>query len=164
MKDYLNALNCFNYEFRSNNNLQLSPQFRSDYLFNSQIEQIEDADTILLVGVNPRTEAPVLNSRILKTVNKNKTKVYVIGSSADLTYPFEHLGSNANALDSLESSPVAEKFKSAKLPLMIIGRDALTRPDSAAILQKAKSLASSMGFINQEKGWNGFNVLHRSQG
>lgn len=47
---------------------------------------------------------------------------------------------------------------------MIIGRDALSRPDSAAILQKAKSVASNLGFINQEKGWNGFNVLHRSQG
>ncbi len=48
--------------------------------------------------------------------------------------------------------------------MMIIGRDALTRPDSGAILQKSKTLAANFGFINQEKGWNGFNVLHRSQG
>jgi hypothetical protein len=47
---------------------------------------------------------------------------------------------------------------------MIVGRDALTRKDSAAILQKARSIANNLGFVNQEKGWNGFNVLHRSQG
>lgn len=166
LKDFLNALNCFNYEFRSGNTLHLSPTFRSEYLFNSQIEQIEDADAILLVGVNPRTEAPVLNSRILKTVNKNKTKVYVIGSSGDLTYPYEHLGSNASVLEEISSGshPIAEKLKGAKLPLMIVGRDAISRPDGAAILSKAKTIANNLGFVNQEKGWNGFNVLHRSQG
>lgn len=166
LKDFLNSLNSFNYEFRQHNNLQLPSNFRSDYLFNSQIEQIEDADAILLVGVNPRTEAPVLNSRILKAVNKNKTKVYVVGSAADLTYPYEHLGSNANVLEDIAAgtNPIAEKFKGAKLPMMIVGRDALTRPDSAAILQKAKTIANNLGFVNQEKGWNGFNVLHRSQG
>ena len=70
-KDFLNSFNCFNYEFRKNNSINLDNNFRSDYLFNSQIESIEDADLILLVGVNPRTEAPVLNSRILKAINKN---------------------------------------------------------------------------------------------
>lgn len=32
---------------------------------------------------------------------------------------------------------------------MIIGRDALTRPDGGAILNSAKTLANSLGFINQ---------------
>lgn len=99
----MNALNCFNYEFRSQNNLELPANFRTDYLFNSQIEQLEEADAILLVGVNPRTDAPVLNSRILKSINKNKVKVYSVGSAADLTYPYEHLGSNANTLDDIAS-------------------------------------------------------------
>ena len=73
----------------------------------------------------------------------------MIGSPADLTYSYEHLGSNANLLMDLESSPLAEKLKSAKLPLMIVGRDALTRPDGASILQKAKDAARNLGFINQ---------------
>lgn len=99
MKDFLNALNCFNYEFRKNSNFSLPTNFRTDYLFNSQIEPIEDADLILLIGVNPRTEAPVLNSRILKTTRKGKVDVLSIGTPADLTYPFEHLGTTANVLD-----------------------------------------------------------------
>ncbi len=48
--------------------------------------------------------------------------------------------------------------------MLIVGRDALTRADSEAILGKVKSLANKLGFVNSETGWNGFNVLHRSQG
>ena len=59
---------------------------------------IEDADLILLIGVNPRTEAPVLNSRILKSINKKKTKVFNIGTPADLTYAYTHLGVSASTL------------------------------------------------------------------
>ena len=127
---------------------------------------IEDADVILLVGVNPRTEAPVLNSRILKAINKNKTKVFSIGTPADLTYPYVHIGNSAATLTDLASGkhPAAEELKSAKLPLMIVGYDTLTRSDSQNILNTTRSIAESYKFINAENGWNGFNVLHRSQG
>jgi NADH-quinone oxidoreductase subunit G len=54
---------------------------------------------ILLIGVNPRTEAPVLNSRILKAINKKKAKIYNIGTPADLTYAYTHLGNNASTLN-----------------------------------------------------------------
>ena len=39
---------------------------RATYLFNSTIAGIDQADAILLVGTNPRHEAPVLNARILQ--------------------------------------------------------------------------------------------------
>jgi hypothetical protein len=48
--------------------------------------------------------------------------------------------------------------------MLIIGRDALTRSDTPAVLSAAKQVASSYKFINPESGWNGYNVLHRSQG
>jgi NADH dehydrogenase (ubiquinone) Fe-S protein 1 len=165
-KDFLNSLNSFNYEFRKSNALALNNNFRSDYLFNSQIESIEDADLILLVGVNPRTEAPVLNSRILKAVNKKKTKIFNIGTPADLTYAYTHLGNSANVLDEINSGShsVCEELKAAKLPLIIIGHDTLTRVDTQAILDASKKLANTYKFINSENGWNGYNVLHRNQG
>ena len=59
---------------------------------------IEDADVILLVGVNPRTEAPVLNSRILKAINKKKARVLSVGTPAYLTYAYTHLGNTATTL------------------------------------------------------------------
>lgn len=75
----------------------------------------------------------------------------MVGSSADLTYQYEHLGSNAKVLEDIESgsNPIGEKFKSAKLPMMIVGRDALTRSDSSTILTRAKNIAGKYGFVNQ---------------
>ena len=37
LKDFLNSLNSFNYEFRQTNFVALPNNFRSDYIFNSQI-------------------------------------------------------------------------------------------------------------------------------
>lgn len=48
--------------------------------------------------------------------------------------------------------------------MLILGRDALTRADGEAILGKVKTVANKLGFVNSETGWNGFNILHRSQG
>jgi len=166
MKDFLNSLNCFNYEFRNRNNVNLPSTFRTDFLFNTQIETVEDADLILMVGVNTRTEAPVLNSRILKTKHRKNPKVYNIGTQVDLTYEYEHLGSTARVLEEILKGDhaVCQEIKNAKLPMMIVGRDALTRKDSEAILKKSKLVANELGFINSENGWNGYNVLNRSQG
>lgn len=47
---------------------------------------------------------------------------------------------------------------------MILGRDALTRSDSHAIVTLTKAIANEFKFVNTETGWNGFNILHRSQG
>jgi NADH dehydrogenase/NADH:ubiquinone oxidoreductase subunit G len=127
---------------------------------------IEDADVILLVGVNPRTEAPVLNSRILKAINKKKARILSIGTPADLTYAYTHLGNTATTLSEIASGKhaISEKLKAAKLPMMIVGRDVLSRSDSQAVLSTARNIATTYKFVNADNGWNGFNVLHRSQG
>ena len=43
-----------------------TPAVRASYLFNSGIAGIEEADAIMIIGANPRREAPVLNARIRK--------------------------------------------------------------------------------------------------
>ena len=46
---------------------QLDPTLgRASYLFNATIAGIDEADGILIIGANPRREAPVLNARIRK--------------------------------------------------------------------------------------------------
>lgn len=42
----------------------VSADARTSYLFNSNIVGVEDADLVLLVGSDPRAEAPVLNARL----------------------------------------------------------------------------------------------------
>ena len=89
-----------------------------------------------------------------------------MGTPADLSYHYTHLGNSATTLADIASGnhSAAEDLKAAKLPLMIVGRDALTRKDSHAILNSTRQIANTYKFINSENGWNGYNILHRSQG
>jgi NADH dehydrogenase/NADH:ubiquinone oxidoreductase subunit G len=49
-------------------NIYFRTDLRSNYLFNGTIAGIEHADLVLLIGTNPRYEAPVLNARIRKAL------------------------------------------------------------------------------------------------
>lgn len=84
LKDMMNRFDCDNFEIRSDAP-KLDADLRSSYIMNSKISGLEDTDLILLVGVNPKSESPVLNARILKAV-KRGAKVAVLGTSSDLGY------------------------------------------------------------------------------
>ena len=131
---------------------------RAGYIFNSTIAGIEEADAIMLIGCNPRLEAPVLNARIRKRVSKGGVTIGVIGERADLTYDYAYLGAGAESLAKLAEHAPAK----AQKPMFIIGQGALTRADGAAILALAAKAAASIGVVKE--GWNGFNILHTAAG
>jgi NADH dehydrogenase (ubiquinone) Fe-S protein 1 len=60
---------------------------------NSKITGLDEADLLLIVGANPRVDAPVLNARIRQNVKKG-LDVAVIGTAPDLTYNYNHLGNS----------------------------------------------------------------------
>jgi len=159
LKDLMTALGSGNIDCRQDG-AALDSSARASYLFNSTIAGIEQADAILIVGANPRKEAPVLNARIRKRYLRGGLQVAVIGDALDLTYKYEHLGTDAALLAKIAdgSHPAATMLKNAKKPMIIVGMAALTRLDGAAILAAAKSVADNCGLIKD--GWNGFNVLH----
>ena len=129
---------------------------RESWLFNSTIAGLDECDALLLVGCNPRIEAPVLNARIRKGWVGRDTKVAVIGEQADLTYRYDYLGAGPASLAKLAKAKdgFAKAFKAAKKPAIIIGAGALARDDGAAVL------ALAAGLTTAAEGWNGFNVLH----
>jgi NADH-quinone oxidoreductase subunit G len=140
---------------------------RQTYLFNSTIAGVEAADAILLVGANPRWDAPVLNARIRKAWLAGPLKIANIGPAVDLTYPVEQLGAETSALEAIAagSHAFAQVLKDAKRPMIIVGAAALTRADGAALLKLAAKIAGDTGMIGPagtpaEGGWNGFNILH----
>src|SRR5690606_27541242 len=120
------------------------------------IAGIEDADAILLVGTNPRVEAPIVNARILKRARAGGLKVGVVGPRVDLTYDYDYLGAGPQSLKDLGA--FADVLKNAERPMIVVGQGALARGDGAAVLAAALSLAKSAGAISGD--WNGFNVLH----
>jgi NADH-quinone oxidoreductase subunit G len=127
---------------------------RSQYLFNSTIQGVEQADAILLIGTNPRLEATILNARIRKAVVNNSCKVALIGMEADLTYPYQFLGDAPSVLDELISGAheFANVLKSAKNPIIILGMECFRRADLDAILYYANKLHEKFGVA--------VNVLH----
>jgi NADH-quinone oxidoreductase subunit G len=127
---------------------------RESWLFNSSIQGIENADYVLIVGANPRLEAPVLNARLRKRWLAGALKVGVIGEAADLTYDYEHLGAGPASLAGLSRSrsDFVKGLKEAKAPAIIVGAGALSRADGAAVLAAAAGVAKTFGMT-----WN---VLH----
>ena len=62
---------------------------RANYLFNSKIVGIDEADLVLFIGTNPRYEAPLINARVRKNWLNNELDVALIGEKVDLTYDYE---------------------------------------------------------------------------
>ena len=133
---------------------------RESWLFNSTIAGLDECDALLLIGTNPRLEAPVLNARIRKNWLWRNVPVGLIGEAADLTYRYEHLGAGPAAIAELAKAKdgFGKAFADAARPAVILGAGALARADGAAVLAAAAELGARAGLIAD--GWNGFNVLH----
>jgi NADH-quinone oxidoreductase subunit G len=153
LKALLNALGSQNTDMQGRGGLDPS-KGRASYIFNTTIEGIEAADAIMIVGSNPRREAPILNARIRKRSLRGGLLAGVLGSKADLTYGYNHLGTDPETLVKLADHAPANKEK----PMLIVGEGLFNRPDGAALMAAAARAALSLGIVKE--GWNGFNVLH----
>jgi NADH-quinone oxidoreductase subunit G len=129
---------------------------RSHYIFNTTIQGLEKADCILLVGTNPRLEAPMLNARIRKNYFHTRLPIGLIGEMADLNYTYHHLGVSFSALG--EESPFYGCLSKSKYPVVIFGQSVFEREDSANLFAHINKFVSSYPFIQPQ--WCGYNVLH----
>jgi NADH-quinone oxidoreductase subunit G len=127
------------------------------YLFNSGIAGIEQADALVIIGADPRREAPVLNARIRKRWSQGGFRAGVIGPVLDLTYPVTALGTSP-----ADIAAAATFLEGAQRPMVIVSRAALARADGAGVLAAAWDLAKSAGALRED--WHGFNVLHQFGG
>ncbi len=131
---------------------------RESYLFNSTLMGVDEADAILLIGVNPRKEAAVLNAR-LRRAWLRMVPVAVVGERVDLTFDYQYVGAGPDSLGEIKSGhPVFDAMSNAKRPLIIVGQGAFMRGDGGAVLHAVSSLANAVGAFTD--AWNGFNVLH----
>ena len=135
---------------------------REFYGFNTTIAGIEEADALLIIGSDPRREAPVINARIRKrAISGAPFPVGAIGPQGlDLTYKVDWLGEGGAALKALAAGthPFNAVLRAAQKPMLILGRGALTGPDGAAVLAAAWQVAAQNGMLTPD--WHGFNLLH----
>ncbi len=130
-----------------------------------RIAGIEEADALLIIGSNPRLEAPVLNARIRKRVVAGNFPIGFIGPRGlDLTYGHDWLGEGGATLRALAggSHRFNEVLRDAKRPMLILGRGALSREDGAAVLAAAWQIAAQNNMLQAD--WHGFNLLHQFGG
>lgn len=132
---------------------------RAGYVMNSGLYGVEEADTLLIVGADPRQEASVFNSRIRKAVRHMGLKVANIGPKADLTYAVEELGDDLSVLTAILDGKhdYAKTLASAERPMIIVGQAALKGEHGAAVQKAVRDLADKYAV---KEGWNGYNMLH----
>ncbi|WP_439137168.1 NADH-quinone oxidoreductase subunit NuoG [Roseicyclus sp.] len=115
---------------------------RAAYVGTATIEDIDSAKAILLIGTNPRAEAPVLNARIRKAWTRG-AQVSLIGEAVDLTYPVTHLGTDRAALAG--QIGIAHTTSADVESIVILGQGALREADGEAVLAHAMQIASESG-------------------
>ncbi len=116
---------------------------RGAYVGTATIADIDTAQSIVLIGTNPRMEAPVLNARIRKAWLRG-AEVALVGVPADLTYDYTHIGTDRAALAALAAKDTDDATR-AKPSLVIVGQGALTEADGAAVLAHVLRIAENAG-------------------
>ena len=137
------------------------------YVMHTPLKDVEKADAVILIGTNPRLEAPTLNIR-LRRLAQAGAPIFNIGENVDLTYDYNQLGDNPKVLvEVLDGKNTAAKaLKKAERPLIIVGANVLTRTDGMKVLFHAGLLAEQVGAVTDKStdSWNGFNVLQHTAG
>ncbi len=147
-----------NYDSRPDNRF-IDDSKRENYLFNSSINGIEEADLILIVGANPRYEATILNARIRKAYLNNNTKIISLNDVGDLTYPYQSLDSQTQTLNNIleGNHEISKEIINSKNPIIIIGESLLRLKSSEYLFYKTKEFLSKNNKISDE--WNSLNIL-----
>ncbi len=152
------TLSNHNYDSRSDNRY-VDVKERENYIFNSSINGIEDADLIFLIGSNPRYEATILNARIRKAFVNNNTKIISLNDVGDLTYPYESLDGQTQSIKNIfeGSDEISKKILDAKHPIIIIGESLLKLNSADYLFNLIKD------FLNKNNkftdNWNPLNIL-----
>lgn len=160
LKDMMNRLGSNNTVCQTDG-VQHNADTSTDYIINSSIPGLEMADLVLLVGCNPRMEAPVLNARLRKGVLLFGLEVANVGPAADLRYkyPVEELGDSLNVLIDIANGKHAfnKRLAEAEYPIILVGNGAL-RGDGAKQVQAAiDKIGQHSNVICDD--WNGIGYL-----
>lgn len=162
-KKLANKLGIKNIDCRQDGALIDDKAGRASYLFNAGIAGVEEADAILIIGSNPRLEAPILNARIRKNYLTGKlVTIGLVGEDYELSYPYTSLGNDVKILEDLAKGKgeFFKAFETAQKPMIILGMGAYTRDDGDKVAKLVAEIGLKANVVRD--GWNGFNVLHNA--
>ncbi len=151
VKKFMSNFGDNNIECRTDNQAVLK-KFES-FRFNTPISEIENSDLIILVGTNPKIEAPIINHKIFKSFN-NGTEVFNIGENILLNYSTNYLGQKLNELN---NPKLLKQIKKSSNPLLIIGTGFLSQIKSPETLKSIISYAKNNKILTEDR--NNLNFL-----
>jgi NADH dehydrogenase (ubiquinone) Fe-S protein 1 len=159
LEDFLLKLNLPDKQEKNFHSNLVNSNLVNNFRFNTEVKNIMENDVCLLIGVNPRIEAPLLNAKIRKQFLRNNLKIGYIGSTIDLNYSYNHLGSTSLTLLKLAEGKhsFCNVLKKANNPLIIYGTSLLQRDDKHSILSLIKSISFNLNLITSKK--NNLNLL-----
>ena len=164
IKSFLNKNNFLNFDCRQDNSF-LIPNDRSSYVFNSTISGIDESDLCLLIGCDPKIEAPILNARIRKRFLNFEYfyPIGKIGQTSKLNYDHIGISENSNGIEELLKGDhkFSNYLKKSKKPIVIVGQGAMCHKNAEKIFFKTRELYDS---LDTDQNWNGFNVLQTFSG
>ncbi len=147
-----------NLDSRSDN-FYVNSKNRSNYIFNSKITGIEEADLIILIGTNPRYEATILNSRIRKAHLNNNIDIFSLGNVGELTYPYTEFENSTKIINEIvnDEHKLSDLIKQSKKPIIVLGQSLLKMKSAPYVFEELKKyLLANKKISNQ---WNALNIL-----
>ena len=158
-KEFLErTINNKRYDFRPSKRF-IDNSKRENYLFNSQINGIEKADLIFLIGTNPRFEATMLNARIRKAYVSNNLKIISLNDVGELTYDYQSLDGKTQTIKDIVDNKhkISTEIINAKNPMIILGESFLKLNAASYLFNSFKEF-----LVNNKKfteDWKPLNVL-----
>ena len=146
------------YDFRSTKRF-IDSSKRENYLFNSSINGIEEADLILLIGTNPRFEATMINARIRKAYLSNNTKVISLNDLGDLTYNYQSLNGKIKTIKDIfeNNNELSKEIIESKKPMIVFGESFFKIKSASYLFNLSKEFLSKNNKLNDD--WNPINIL-----
>ena len=162
LKELLAGLGAASLDCRQDG-ARLDPRCRAGYLFNTTIAGIEEADACLLIGTNPRWEAPLVNARLRKRHLQGGFEIAAIGPPLDLSFPVRDAGRRRRSFG-------CDRRRRASLVRAVAATRKIRCWCSARARSRARTAPrcwrwrgrSPRRYRLVRDGWNGFNVLHRA--
>ena len=132
---------------------------RENYLFNSSINGIEEADLILLIGTNPRFEATMINARIRKAYLSNNTRVISLNDLGDLTYNYQSLNGKVKTIKDIfeNNDELSKEIIESKKPMIVFGESFFKIKSASYLFNLSKEFLSKNNKLNDD--WNPINIL-----
>ncbi len=158
-KEFLErTLNNKKYDFRPTKRF-IDNSKRENYLFNSQINGIEKADLIFLIGTNPRFEATMLNARIRKAKISNNVKIISLNDVGELTYDYHSLdGKTQTVKDIIDNKhKISTEIINSKYPMIILGESFLKLNSANYLFNSIKEFLFNNKKFTED--WKPLNVL-----